>query len=71
MSWEREIEGIHKRRELAREHGGPEAVAKHHGRGRLTVRERIDALVDAQSFHEHGTVTGVCCGTGIQKSAEA
>ena len=39
MSWEKEVQGIEQRRQLARELGGPEAVTKHHGRGRLTVRE--------------------------------
>ena len=38
--------------------GGDEKVAKHHEQGRLTVRERIDALVDAGSFHEIGALTG-------------
>jgi acetyl-CoA carboxylase carboxyltransferase component len=59
MGWEEEVEGIRRRRELAREHGGAEAVAKHHAKGRLTVRERIDALVDKDSFREQGSVTGV------------
>jgi len=59
VSWEREVEGIHKRRELARQHGGAEAVAKHHERGRFTVRERIDFLVDKESFREQGSVAGV------------
>ncbi len=58
MSWQKEIEGIERRRELARLHGGPEAVAKQHERGRFAVRERIDALVDANSFSEHGSVAG-------------
>ena len=49
MSWEREVEGIERRRELAQEQGGSEAGAKHHARGRLTVRERIEDLVDAGS----------------------
>ena len=40
MSWEKEVRGIEQRRQLARELGGPEAVAKQHDRGRLTVRER-------------------------------
>ena len=38
--------------------GGEEAVAKHHGQGRLTIRERIDGLVDAGSFQEVGKLTG-------------
>jgi acetyl-CoA carboxylase carboxyltransferase component len=38
--------------------GGAEKVAKHHAQGRLTVRERIDALLDPGSFHEIGALTG-------------
>jgi acetyl-CoA carboxylase carboxyltransferase component len=59
MSWEREVEQLRRRREAAAELGGAEAVAKHHARGRLTVRERIDALVDKGSFRERGGIAGV------------
>ena len=59
MSWKPESDEIERRRALAREQGGAEAVARHHERGRLTVRERIAALVDAGSFHEHGDTAGV------------
>jgi len=59
MSWQREVDQIARRRELAREHGGPDAVARQHEHGRLTVRERIDALVDPTSFSEWGGITGV------------
>jgi acetyl-CoA carboxylase carboxyltransferase component len=38
--------------------GGAEKVARHKGLGKLTVRERVDALVDAGSFHEIGSVAG-------------
>jgi acetyl-CoA carboxylase carboxyltransferase component len=58
MSWEKEVEELRKRRAAAAELGGAEAIAKQHARGRLTVRERIDALVDPGSFHEVGTLTG-------------
>ena len=34
--------------------GGAEKVARQHGLGRLTVRERIDALLDAGTFAEIG-----------------
>ena len=47
MSWKPEVDQIERRRELAAQLGGPEAVEKQHARGRLTVRERIDTLVDA------------------------
>ena len=59
MSWKPEADEIERRRALAREQGGAEAIARQHERGRLTVRERIAALVDAESFHEHGETTGV------------
>ena len=58
MSWKREIEGIEQRRRRAAEHGGAEAVAQQHERGRLTVRERIAGLVDADSFREQGPIAG-------------
>ena len=34
--------------------GGPDKVEKQHAKGRLTARERIDALLDAGSFFEFG-----------------
>lgn len=58
MSWEDELEGIELRRRAAAELGGAEGVAKQHESGRLTVRERIDALVDAGSFREQGPIAG-------------
>jgi acetyl-CoA carboxylase carboxyltransferase component len=58
MSWDDEVEGLRRRRELAAAMGGPEAVAKQHERGRLTVRERIEALVDKGSFLEQGAIAG-------------
>jgi acetyl-CoA carboxylase carboxyltransferase component len=56
--WSREVEGIRARRELAKEHGGREAVAAQHAQGRLAIRERIDALLDADSFREQGPIAG-------------
>ena len=41
------------------EQGGKEAIAKQHARGRLTIRERIAALLDADSFEEHGRATAI------------
>jgi acetyl-CoA carboxylase carboxyltransferase component len=58
MSWEREVEGLERRRELARGLGGAAAVARQHAAGRMTVRERIDALLDAGSFREQGSIAG-------------
>jgi acetyl-CoA carboxylase carboxyltransferase component len=58
MSWEREVEGIRARREAAQEHGGTEAVSRQHSLGRLTIRERIDAFLDPESFREQGRIAG-------------
>jgi len=58
MSWKDEVEGIEKRRELARELGGEEAVAKQHARGRLTIRERIAEITDGDTFREQGPIAG-------------
>lgn len=56
--WDVELQELQRRQEFARGMGGPEAVARHHDAGRLTVRERIAALSDADSFHEVGGLTG-------------
>jgi len=58
MSWKPEVDAIEQRRRLAAEHGGAEAVAKQHELGRLTIRERIDALIDTESFREQGPIAG-------------
>ena len=58
MSWRTEIEEIHRRRALAEACGGADAVARHHAAGKLTVRERIDRLLDAGTFREVGKLAG-------------
>ena len=58
MSWKPESDEIARRRELAGAQGGPDAVSRQHEKGRLTVRERIDALVDTGSFDEVGRGAG-------------
>lgn len=58
MSWRPEIEEIHRRRKLAEACGGADAVARHHAVGKLAVRERIAALLDAGSFREVGKLVG-------------
>lgn len=39
--------------------GGVDKVKRQHDQGRLTVRERIDRLIDKNSFHEIGAVSGI------------
>lgn len=57
--WEREIEELRRREALAHELGGPERVERQRASGRLTVRERIELLLDEGSFHETGALAGV------------
>jgi acetyl-CoA carboxylase carboxyltransferase component len=58
LSWETEVEEIKRRLELAKQMGGEANVARHHANGKLTVRERIDRLLDPNSFHEIGAMAG-------------
>jgi acetyl-CoA carboxylase carboxyltransferase component len=58
MTWETEIQEIRRREELAKQMGGEERVSKHKSRGKLTVRDRIASLLDDNSFHETGAITG-------------
>src|SRR3989440_5813558 len=58
MSWEPELRELRHREELARRMGGDERVARQHASGRLTVRERVDRLLDPSSFHETGALAG-------------
>ena len=56
MSWKPELDEIARRRELVRQMGGPERVARHVAAGRLPVRERVAALLDPGSFREIGSL---------------
>ena len=58
MSWQPEIDELKRRMELARMMGGRANIERQHTAGRLTVRERIDQLLDAGSFHETGALAG-------------
>ncbi len=52
--WKPELEAIEEHRERALELGGPERVARQRENGKLTVRERIDWLLDPGTFLELG-----------------
>src|SRR4051812_21698316 len=58
MGWEPELDELRRREALAREMGGPDKVERQHERGRLTVRERLERLLDEGSFHEAGALAG-------------
>jgi acetyl-CoA carboxylase carboxyltransferase component len=57
-TWESELAELRHREELAHRMGGPEKVQRQHDNGRLTVRERIDQLLDPGTFHEIGALAG-------------
>jgi acetyl-CoA carboxylase carboxyltransferase component len=54
MSHEEKLKELADRKEKARAQGGPAKVQRHHDRGHLTARERIDKLLDKESFFEFG-----------------
>lgn len=58
VTWEPEIKELRRREALAYQMGGEENVAKHRSRGKLTVRDRIERLLDGGSFHETGALAG-------------
>src|SRR4051794_27731928 len=48
------VEDLAERRERATAGGGEEKVAKQHGQGKLTARERLALLIDEGTFCEFG-----------------
>jgi len=58
MDWTLAIEELHRRRDAVRKMGGKERVDRQHSEGKLTIRERIEALVDEGTFFEVGSTMG-------------
>ena len=54
MAFEKELEDLARRKERALLMGGEEKIKRQQERGRLTARERIDRLLDKNSFFEVG-----------------
>jgi methylmalonyl-CoA carboxyltransferase large subunit len=54
MSMKAKIADLHRRSSAAQQGGGADKLDKHRKSGKLTARERITALVDADSFDEVG-----------------
>jgi acetyl-CoA carboxylase carboxyltransferase component len=48
---------VEERRRMTRDHARPEAMEPIRARGGLTAREKVNALVDANTFREYGTFT--------------
>ena len=59
MTWDEALEELSHRHTLAEAMGGEEKVARQHHFGKLTIRERIEAIVDPGSFREIGKLAGV------------
>ena len=58
MSFEYAVEEIDYIKGLAQEMGGPERIKRQHDGGRYTIRERIEKMVDSDSFIEAGPLVG-------------
>lgn len=58
MTWQPELDELRRRQELAEQMGGQEKIRRQHAAGRLTVRERLAALLDEGSFREIGALAG-------------
>jgi acetyl-CoA carboxylase carboxyltransferase component len=64
-----EDQSLEARRCEAQEGGGPAQVEKQHARGKHTARERIEALLDPETFNETDMfVTHRATGFGMEKS---
>ncbi|MBT7755771.1 MAG: acyl-CoA carboxylase subunit beta, partial [Rhodospirillaceae bacterium] len=48
------IEELRQRQAVSLEHGGTERMARQHNQGKLTARERVDLLFDADTLEEIG-----------------
>ncbi|MCZ6873544.1 MAG: methylmalonyl-CoA carboxyltransferase [bacterium] len=59
MTWQPELDELRKREALVKRMGGPEKVKRQHDAGRLTIRERVEMLVDQDSLHEIGAIAGM------------
>ena len=58
IGWEPELLELRERQRIARQMGGPERIARQHAAGKLTVRERIDSMLDPGTFLEVGSIAG-------------
>lgn len=59
MVWQPELDELETRKALAYRMGGEENIERQRRGGKLTIRERLDRLVDAGSFREMGVLAGV------------
>ena len=66
--WQESIDQLNQRREKVLEAGGAERVAKQHASGKLTARERMEALFDDGTFVEiNDQIASRCSDFGMDK----
>jgi len=58
MSWNKELEELKRREAMGEAMGGEEKLLRQAARGKLNARERLDALLDTDSFREIGKLAG-------------
>ena len=58
MSWDKELKEILQKKEFALQQGGVKNVERQHAKGLLTIRERITAILDNNTFDEIGPGAG-------------
>lgn len=68
--WKKEVAEIQKRKTIACELGGEKGISRQHGQGKMTVRERIDKLLDQDSFKETGVMAGAAQYTNNNQDLE-
>jgi len=56
--WQAELKELAERKQIARQMGGADRIARQHEGGRLTGRERIEQILDPGSFLEIGSIAG-------------
>jgi acetyl-CoA carboxylase carboxyltransferase component len=56
--WGETLAELSRRRQHAREMGGPDRLATHHGKGKLDARGRLEHVLDKGTFREFGTLVG-------------
>ena len=58
MSWKKELDELARRQAMAEKMGGKDKLARQKAKGKLNARQRIDALLDPDSFREIGKIAG-------------
>jgi acetyl-CoA carboxylase carboxyltransferase component len=53
MATKKHIQELHKKREEVQKGGGDKAIEKQEAMGKMTARNRINALLDKDSFQEY------------------